>query len=682
MSDQFPVLNRELSWLQFNERVLQEAADDTVPLLERLRFLAIYSSNLSEFYSVRVAILHRMVENELKNKKIGFKPKKVLKQIQHSVLKLDKKFDYLFDQVLMKRLEEENINILEADDLRDDQREYLHTYFQEEILKYLIPIWVNDQFFPNINGRSLHFIVKLSHNDHERISIIEMPKNVISRFHHVPNSTGQHEIILLDEIIMMFLEDIYTAVEFDEISGYRFQITRDSELDLDVDRSDKFLEVLKKSLIDRQTGKVIRLEYDANMPPSLLSYLDNQLEVDDDGFIPMNRYMIFSDFINFPIGNRSDLAYEPVAALPVSGLDINRSLFKPIKKRDYLIHLPYQSYDYVLHFIRESAIDPTVEEINITLYRVANNSNIMNALIIAAKNGKRVNAFLEVKARFDEKANIYWLTKLEEAGVNVFLGNVNIKLHAKSCLVFRREGKRRVAYTYLSTGNFNEKTARIYCDIGLFTSNKLITRDLKRLFTGLKKSVYHDNYKSLITAPLAMRDIFYTKVDHLIKLSQQGIKVSLILKMNSLTDEDIIQRLYQANNAGVKINLIIRGMCCLIPGKEGFSEHIHVTSIVDRYLEHARVWIFDYGDTKEIYLSSADLMTRNLNRRVEIAFPIENKDLIAEVYDLIKIQLSDNTKARIIDAQQKNRYKRSPVNASNRAQVDTYNYLKNKIEIL
>jgi polyphosphate kinase len=682
VADQFPVLNRELSWLQFNERVLQEAADESVPLLERLKFLAIYSSNLSEFYSVRVAILHRMVENELKNKKIGFKPKKILKQIQQSVLKLDKKFDYLFDQVLMKHLEEEHINILEADDITEEQRIYLHTYFQDEILKHLIPIWVNDAFFPNINGRSLQFMVKLTHKGKERLSIIDIPKNTVSRFHKVPNNEGQHEIILLDEIILMFLENVYTAVEFDEISAYRFQITRDSELDLDVDRSDKFLEVLKKSLVDRKKGKVIRLEYDANMPPSLLSYLDTHLEVDDDGFIPMNRYMIFSDFIDFPIGNRLDLAYKPVFPLAIAGLDINKSLFKPIKKRDYLIHLPYQTYDYVLHFIRESAIDPTVEEINITLYRVANNSNIINALVIAAKNGKKVNAFLEVKARFDEKANLYWYTKLEEAGVNVYLGNVNIKLHAKSCLVYRREGKRRMAYTYLSTGNFNEKTARIYCDIGLFTANKNITRDLKRMFMGLKKSIYHDNYGTLITAPLSMRNIFYQKIDKLITLSQQGTKVSVVLKMNSLTDEDIIQRLYAANNAGVRIHLIIRGMCCLIPGKEGFSEHIHVMSIVDRYLEHARVWLFDYGDHNEIYLSSADLMTRNLNRRVEIAFPIVDATLREEIYNLMQIQLKDNTKARIVDAQQKNRYKRSPVGQSNRAQTDTYDYLKDKLEIL
>lgn len=679
----FPLINREISWLYFNERVLQEAADKSVPLVERLRFLAIFSSNLDEFYRVRVATLNRLVDINSKTKNIlGFNPKKVLNEIKNVVVRLEKRFDYLYEHEIIRELEEQKIFIINELQLNVSRGIYVREYFRRQVLPTLVPIMMEGSDsvkpFPELKDRHIYFIVKLTFRKKVRYALVEIPTPQISRFLILPENRGLKYIILLDDIIRYCLDDLFFIFEYDTIEAYSIQVTRDAELDIDANVSEKFVDALMRSLQRRDKGRPMRLLYDNDIPLDTLNYLVTRIQVDSEALIPGGRYHNFKDFIDFPNVGGPALEYPPVPQLRVNHLDLGRSIFSQMAQRDFLVSLPYQSFDYIVHFLREAAMDPKVKEINICLYRLAENSSVINALINAAKNGKKVNCLLELKARFDEEANIYWRNRLEEGGVNVNIGVVQYKVHAKICLITRREKNRLVYYANLATGNFNEKTAKIYCDHSLFTVNPLITKDLKRLFKGLEKQTFYSGYKSIITSPLETRLRLYALIDREIEVATSGREAYMILKMNSLSDEQMIAKLYEANNAGVKIQLIVRGMCCLVPGQEGFSEHITVRSIVDRYLEHARVWIFGNGGNELIFLSSADLMTRNIDRRVEVAFPILDPRIQREIRDMIDIQLRDNMKTREINQLNNNRYIGTKSRIRHRAQEDIYNYLKYK----
>ena len=679
----YPLINREISWLYFNERVLQEAADKTVPLVERLRFLAIFSSNLDEFYRVRVATLNRLVDINAKTKTmLGFNPKKVLNEIKNIVVRLEKRFDYLYEQEIIKELESQRIFIINEKQLNVARGNYVRQFFRRHVLPSLVPIMLDgtdpNKPFPELKDRRIYFVVKLTFKKKVKYALIEVPSNVISRFLVLPENNGLKFIILLDDIIRYCLDDLFFIFEYDTIEAHSIQLTRDAELDIDPNMSEKFVDALMHSLQRRDKGRPMRLLYDSEISLETLNYLVNRMNLDAEALIPGGRYHNFRDFIDFPNVGGSELEYPPMPQLQVNHLDLGRSIFSQMAQRDYLVSLPYQSFDYIVHFLREAAIDPKVQEINICLYRLAENSSVINALINAAQNGKKVNCLIELKARFDEEANIYWRTKLEEGGVNVNIGMVEYKVHAKICLISRREKRGLAYYANLATGNFNEKTAKIYGDYSLFTVDPNITADLKRLFKGLEKQTFHRNYKSIITSPLGTRPQLYRLIDNEIAEAKSGNKAYMILKMNSLSDEAMINKLYEANNAGVTIQLIVRGMCCLVPGQQGFSERITVRSIVDRYLEHARVWIFCNGGNELVYLSSADLMTRNIDRRVEVGFPINDVRIRKEIRDMIDIQLRDNTKAREIDQQNRNRYIGARRKIKHRAQEDTYNYLKYK----
>lgn len=679
----FPLINREISWLYFNERVLQEAADKTVPLIERLRFLAIFSSNLDEFYRVRVATLNRLVNINSKTKSmLGFNPKKILNEIKNIVVKLERRFDYLYEQEIIKELEAQKIFIINEQQLNVGRGTYVREYFRRHVLPNLVPIMLEGEGslkpFPELKDRRIYFIVKLTFRKKVKFALVEIPTTVISRFLILPENNGLKFIILLDDIIRYCLDDLFFIFEYDTIDAFSIQLTRDAELDIDANMSEKFVEALMQSLQRRDKGRPMRLLYDNDVSLDALNYLVSRMQLDQEALIPGGRYHNFKDFIEFPNVGGPSLEYPPLPQLRVNNLDLGRSIFSQMTQRDYLVSLPYQSFDYIVHFLREAAIDPKVKEINICLYRLAENSSVINALINAAQNGKKVNCLLELKARFDEEANIYWRNRLEEGGVNVNIGVVQYKVHAKICLVSRREKHGLVYYANLATGNFNEKTAKLYCDHSLFTTNPLITGDLKRLFKGLENQVFHRGYKAIITSPLETRQRLHQLIASEIEVAKSGMKGYMILKMNSLSDEEIIEKLYEANNAGVTIQLIVRGMCCLVPGQEGFSERITVRSIVDRYLEHARVWIFGNGGEEKIYLSSADLMTRNIDSRVEVAFPIYDEYIKKEIRDIIDIQLRDNTKAREINQSNNNRYIGAKSKIRHRAQEDSYNYLKYK----
>jgi polyphosphate kinase len=674
-----PLINREISWLYFNERVLQEAADPTVPLIERIKFLAIFSSNLDEFYRVRVATLSRLANlNEKAKEILGYNPKKVLNQIKNIVVKQERKFNNLYENIIVKQLAEEKIFLLNDKQLNVARGTFVKDYFREKLLATLVPIMLdNTLVLPELRDRSIYFFVKLTKDKKVTYALIEIPDN-LSRFIVLPETNNLKFIILLDDIIRYSLEDIFFIFEHDSIEAYSIQLTRDAELDLDKEVSEKFIDSLSKSLQKRRKGKPMRLLYDSEMPLDMLKYLVGKMGLHGESLIPGNRYHNFKNFIGFPNVGRPELEYVKYAALPVDNLTFDKSLMAMIAKRDYLISTPYQTYDYVIHFLREAAIDPKVKEISIAVYRLAENSRIMHALINAAKNGKKVNCLIELRARFDEQNNITWSRRLEEEGVNVLYGIEGYKVHSKICLVSRMEKDKPAYYACLSTGNYNEKTARMYADHTLLTADKKITADLVIVFKALNKNQLPKGLKSLIVSPIDSRPAIYKLIDNEIKNAKAKKPAYMILKMNSLADEQLIIKLYQASNAGVQIKMIIRGMCCLVPGVKGYSENIEIVSIVDKYLEHARVHIYCNGGNELIYLTSADFMTRNIDTRVEVGFPIYDKQIKKEIRDIIDIQLSDNTKSREINSHNTNKYHKTNSELPIRAQIDIYNYLKNK----
>ncbi|PJJ84847.1 polyphosphate kinase 1 [Mucilaginibacter auburnensis] len=674
-----PLINREISWLYFNERVLQEAADPTVPLIERIKFLAIFSSNLDEFYRVRVATLSRLTNLNLKAKEIlGYNPKKLLSQIKNIVVKQERKFNNLYENIIVKQLAEEKIFLLNDKQLNVGRGAFVKNYFREKLLATLVPIMLDsNKPLPELRDRAVYFFVKLTKDKKVNYALIEIPDSV-SRFIVLPDTNNLKFIILLDDVIRYSLEDIFFIFEHDSIEAYSIQLTRDAELDLDKVVSEKFIDALSKSLDKRKKGKPMRLLYDQEMPLEMLKFLVSKMGVHGESLIPGNRYHNFKDFIDFPNVGRPELEYVKYPALPVDSITFDRSLIALVSKRDYLISTPYQTYDYVIHFLREAAIDPKVKEISIAVYRLAENSRIMHALINAAKNGKKVNCLVELRARFDEQNNITWSRKLEEEGVNVIYGIEGYKVHSKICLVSRAEKDKTAHYACLSTGNYNEKTARIYADHTLLTANKKITADLVEVFKAINKGALPKGLKHLIVSPIDSRPAIYKLIDNEIKNAKAKKQAYMILKMNSLADEQLITKLYQASNAGVKIKMIIRGMCCLVPGVKGYSENIEIVSIVDKYLEHARVHIFGNGGNELIYLTSADFMSRNIDSRVEVGFPIYDKAVKKEIRDIIDIQLADNTKAREINSHNTNKYHKTKSDIPCRAQIDIYNYLKFK----
>ncbi len=681
-SKHVPLINREISWLYFNDRVLQEAADPTVPLIDRIRFLAIFSSNLDEFYRVRVATLSRLANlNEKAKEILGYNPKKLLNQIKNIVVRQERKFNNLYENIIVKQLAEEKIFILNDTQLNVSRGEFVKKYFREKLLATLVPIMLNESLqLPELRDRAIYFFVKLTKGKESQLALIEFP-DTLSRFIVLPETNDLKFIILLDDIIRYSLEDIFFIFDHDTIEAYSIQLTRDAELDLDKEVSEKFIDSLSKSLQKRRKGKPMRLLYDSEMPLDMLKYLVNKMGLHGESLIPGNRYHNFKNFISFPNVGRPELEYERNIPLPVDGLSFGKSLMGMVAKKDYLISTPYQSYDYVIHFLREAAIDPKVKEINITVYRLAENSRVIHALINAAKNGKKVTCLVELRARFDEQNNISWSRRLEEEGVNVLYGIEDFKVHSKICLITRVEKGKPEYYACLSTGNFNEKTAQLYADHTLLTTNKKITDDLVNIFKALNKNILPRGLKSLIVSPIDSRPAIYKLIDNEIKNAKAGKKAYMILKMNSLADEQMVAKLYQANNAGVKIQLIIRGMCCLIAGVKGYSENIEVISIVDKYLEHSRVHIYCNGGDELIYLTSADFMTRNIDTRVEVGFPLYDEQLRQEVREIIDIQLQDNTKSREINSHNTNKYHKTNSVSPVRAQVDIYNYLKYKNKI-
>jgi len=665
--------NRDLSWLSFNYRVLQEAKNKEVPLLERLKFLAIYSSNLDEFYRVRVGLLRthlmRIKNNDTVNRK------KLLSKIQKKVGKQLNEFGKIYRGTLLPQLARNKIFIRTEADLNKEQKAFVEEYFRSSILPELKLVFLDGKSsIPFLENKQLYFALKLKKlsNKKTEYAILNIPSEKLPRFIKLPSRPTQHAVIFLDDIIRQCMHFLFHEHSVKGCHGIK--ISRDAELNLD-EEDDDLVKEIKSKLIKRKTNPPSRFLYDNTMPGDMLDHLREMFSSDKGFIIPGGRYHNFEDFFSFPSPDKPRLKYPVLPELRHKAFENTKSFFDTIRVRDQILHFPYQNYDYIINFLEQAADDPGVTRIQITLYRVPDDSKIANALLKAAANKKQVSVFMELKARFNEVVNIYWAQKFEEAGIKVIYSFKKLKVHGKICLVERIEKGKKKKYAYLSTGNFHEKNARIYCDYGYFTARKELTKETEKIFQYFNSPRIEPRFRHFLVAPFNLRTRLKNLVHAEIRNAKAKKKASIFIKVNNLEDPRLIDQLYNASRAGVKITIIVRGICCLIPGVEDMSENIKVISIVDRYLEHARVFIFHAGGKDRMYISSADLMTRNLSRRIEAVFPVYDDLAKQQIRQAIGYQLHDNTKARKLNKTQSNPYKQSKSRKKIRAQLDTYKYL-------
>ena len=671
------LINREISWLSFNERVLQEATDNSVPVLERLRFLGIFSNNQDEFFRVRVATVKRISQLGKKVRDVYSKPKKVLQEVHDEVVRQGKRFDEIYNSV-QQELRRNKVFIINETQLSNAQGEFVKNYFGEHVRPSLVPIMLNQvKQFPYLRDKVIYLAIKLTHGKTKQYSLVEVPSDSTDRFVILPSHNQNQYIILLDDIIRYNLPEVFSTFQFKTIEAFTIKVTRDAELDIDNDISQSFIDKISKGVKARQKGKTVRFVYDNRISRDLLAFIKSKMKLQDlNNLIPGGRYHNFKDFMNFPRVGDKNLLYEKQKPLAHPLLPINKSYFEVLKKQDVMLHYPYQNFAHFIELIREAAIDPNVKTIKITLYRVARNSRVINALINAAKNGKHVVAVVEVQARFDEEANIRWAKQLQDEGIQVIYGVPGLKVHAKLCLISRNENGKNVRYANLTTGNYNESTSQVYSDDALFTADTKITNEVEHAFEFFERNYKVHAFKHLILSPLSTRKKFLRFIENEIDVAQKGKHASIFLKMNSLVDEEMIEQLYKASKAGVKIRIIVRGICALVAGVEGMSENIEVISIVDKYLEHSRIFIFENEGEPLYYFSSADWMTRNLDSRIEVSCPVYDKKMQKEIRDTMEIQWKDNVKARMIDPLLKNEHRVSLNKRSVRSQEAIYNYLK------
>lgn len=681
-------INREISWLSFNARVLQEAADSTVPLIERIKFLGIFSSNLDEFFRVRVATMKRLMKLGKNSKSlIDYEPEQTLDEIQEVVARQQTQFEQVYKRII-KELEEQKICIVDEKDLSETQKEFVRSYYQQKVRPALVPLMI-DQFpeFPLLNEDVLYLAVHLEKDTKAKTvkyALAEVPTKELSRFVVLPSEDKKTKIMLLENVVRYGLQDsssIFKKFRYNVRNAFPIKITKDAELDIEDDVTQSFIEKISKSVKRRTKGQPVRLTYDKRVEEKILKFLTKRLGFSKhDTVLPEGRYLNFKDFIKFPKVGTDDLQYQPCLPLPHKHIQPQRSLLKTIREKDILLHYPYQSFHYMINFLREAAVDPRVTSIRMTLYRVAEMSKIVNALSKAAQNGKAVTALFEFQARFDEAANIYWANRLIEDGVRVIQGIPGLKVHAKLCIIARKERGKSFRYAAVGTGNFNEDTARLYCDHTLFTADERITSEVRALFSFLRNMYKVKSYKHLVVSPFFMRDTWTELIETEIKNAKAGKEAYITLKLNSLADRQMIETLYRASQAGVKIRLIVRGSCSLIPGIPGLSEHIEAISIVDRYLEHSRIFVFCNGGKPKYYISSADWMVRNLDHRVEVACPIYDKNIRRELQTYVDIQWQDNIKARILNSALDNQYRRDASGIQVRSQEAIYEWLKSEVE--
>lgn len=670
---------KEISWLSFNERVLQEAENKDVPLIERFKFLGIYSNNLDEYFRVRVATLKRLSLFGSKSKDIlGYGPKATLKKIHEIVLSQNARFEKTYSS-LIQELDKHKIHIINEKELSQEQMQFVKDYFHKEVRTRLMPFLIEKTSeFPNLTDDAIYLAIYLNKidNNKPRYALLEIPTNVLPRFIELPEVNDEKYIIFIDDIIRSGLNEIFFIFDFDVISAYTIKLTKDAELEIADDISESFIDKLSKSLQQRKKGTPVRFIYDRTMPDELLKIITKKLHFGpDDVVIPSNRYHNFKDFMNFPNIGRKKLYYEPLMPIPHRDILPGKSILSAIKKKDIMLFFPYHPFDHFIDLLREASIDPEVASIQITLYRLARNSSVINALLNAVRNGKSVTTVVELQARFDEEANILWGNKLLDEGVKVIYGVPGLKVHSKLCLITRIKNDITQRYAAVGTGNFNEDTARVYTDHLLLTTNKKITNEVFKAFNFFSVNYKKDNFYHLVLSPFFLRNKLILLIEKEIKNAKAGKKAFIYLKLNNITDNEIINYLYEASSAGVKIKLIIRGMCSLIPGVKKVSENIEAIGIVDRFLEHSRFFIFCNNGNDQIYISSADLMPRNLDHRIEVTCPVFDKSIKCDIRRIFDIQWEDNVKARKIDESQSNKFVKKGKEVS-QSQIEVYKYVK------
>lgn len=676
MIDKF--VPKELSWLSFNGRVLQEAADPSVPLIERVRFLGIYSSNLDEFFKVRVAELKRQViinnaqgENEA--------AVNLLRQVQNEANKYQRTLNSIYSD-LLEELSKHNILMRDQDSITQDQKDWVSSYFKHHVLKHINPVIIDAEtdLVSFLKDEFTYLLVKLSNSTSEYHALIEIPTDKIPRFIRMPSEDNSVVFMFLDDVIRVGMEMIFRGLyEYDNIEAYSIKMNRDAEYDLlgNIDRS--VLENMSEALKQRLNAMPVRFSYDAAMPEDMVRFMAGELKMSAiDSMMPGNRYHNFKDFLSFPSIGSDDMENPSLSEIKSIQFETAITPFEAIAKKDVLLYYPYYSFDYFTEFLRYASYDPKVSSIKINIYRVASNSRVINSLMHAANNGKSVTVVVELKARFDEANNVKWASFLTQAGVKVLFGLPTLKIHSKLCLVTRHEGDKIIHYAHIGTGNFNEKTAKIYTDFALFTANEKVTSEVNDVFRFIEYPYTRPVFNNLLVSPLNAREKIASMIDREIKFAKEGKEAAINFKVNALVDIDLIEKLYEASQAGVKIRGIVRGMCSIKAGVPGLSENIYITSIVDRFLEHPRVMLFNNGGNEELYISSADWMRRNLDLRIEVGTKILDPDLKERIKAILILQQKDNRKARIVDADQVNNYVQDGPNEKQiRSQIEIHDYL-------
>lgn len=661
MKIQSRFINRELSWLDFNARVLQEATHSSVPLLERLRFIGIFSNNLDEFFQVRYATVQRIVQSEKSGKKVfgGKDAKELLKSITSKVIEQQKESVKILREI-EKELEKEQIFFVNEKQVLEEHKSFLKEYFIQKVSPALMTIMISEKETQDFSDNQAFLTVKLSFSSDKKtnnqFALIELPKE-LDRFIVLPQLGKNQYVMFLDDLIRFHFHLIFNFFEYTQISSHMIKVTRDAELDMEGDVSKSYINKIVESVKERILAEPVRLVYDKDIENDTLDLVKNLLGIDTtDSLIPGGRYHHRRDYMNFPELKSNELHYKRVDAITIPGLSLEKSIFKSIDKKDFLLYTPYHSFSYLIKFLREAALDPEVTTIKITIYRLSKLSNVASALINAAKNGKKVLVQIELQARFDETNNITYAEQMQAAGVELIFGIPGLKVHSKIGVIEKVVAGKKKRYGFISTGNFNEDTAKIYTDYTLLTSDQKILKEVNKVFNFLQVHYKLKKYKHLIVSPHYTHNAIVRMIKQEIDNHKAGLPSGIKLKLNAITNFEMIQKLYEASCAGVSIQMIVRGICCLIPGVKGMSENIEVISIVDKYLEHPRVYIFANGGKQKVYISSADFMTRNIENRVEVAVPIYDTGLQDEITDVFEIAWKDNVKARKINGTVQNEF--------------------------
>ena len=680
MKNSIKYINREISWLDFNLRVLEEASDKNVPLLERLRFVGIFSNNLDEFFQVRYSTVQRIAQSEKSGKKVlgGTNARELLKNITEKVIIQQKKSDEILKKI-QNELKNEKIIFINENEVLDNQIEFLNEYFIKNVSPSLVTTILSDEFKQDFSNNIAFLAIKLDlniKNNNYQFATIEIPSE-LDRFIVLPKLNGNQYIMILDDLIRFHFKMIFNFFDYKSIESHMIKVTRNAELDMEGDLSKSYINKIMESVKERTLAEPVRLVYDKEISSQTLRVLMKKLLIDStDSLIPGGRYHHRRDYMNFPRLNRPDLHYKKLNPLTIKGLSLKSSIIKAIDSKDYLINTPYHTFSYVIKFLRESALDPDVKSIKITIYRLSKISNVVSSLINAARNGKKVLVQIELQARFDETNNILYAEQLKDAGVEIIFGVPGLKVHSKICVIEKVINNSKKRYGFISTGNLNEDTASLYTDYILFTSNQNILKESNRIFNFLQVNYKLKKYKYLIVSPHYTKNKLIKLIDNEIQNKKNNLPSGIKLKLNAITNFQIIDKLYEASCHGVKIKMIVRGICCLIPGLKNLSENIEVISIIDRFLEHSRVYIFENSGDNSVYISSADFMTRNIENRVEVATPIYDKLLKKQINDVFEIAWNDNVKARFVNRAKSKDIIKPSSSDKLRSQWSTYDYYK------